>query len=143
MTNIIRFATEKHKLTGVHKHTAVFNAIISGQELLDLHMTGGKFTWSNNQENPTLERLDRILISKDWEKIFPAAIIHKLPREESDHNLLILSTQMSVPLRNLTFKFEISWLKDDRFVPLVKDIWDKPCFDGCALGRIQKIKKVK
>ena len=62
--NIIRFATEKNKPSGVHKHTDLFNSIISANELLDIQMVGGKYTWSNNQENPTLERLDRILISK-------------------------------------------------------------------------------
>jgi len=34
-------------------------------------MTGGLYTWSNNQENPILEKLDRILASKKWEDIFP------------------------------------------------------------------------
>jgi hypothetical protein len=37
------------------------------------------YTWSNNQENPTLEKLDRILVSKEWEGIFPNALVKKLP----------------------------------------------------------------
>jgi hypothetical protein len=49
----------------------VFNSIINTYELIDLGMTGGKFTWSNKQNNPTLERLDRYLVSKSWEDIFP------------------------------------------------------------------------
>jgi exonuclease III len=68
--NIIRFSTEKNK-GGIHKHSGVFNSIINTYELIDLGMTGGKFTWSNKQNNPTLERLDRYLVSKSWEDIFP------------------------------------------------------------------------
>jgi endonuclease/exonuclease/phosphatase family metal-dependent hydrolase len=83
--NIIRNSSEKNK-GGTHRHTSLFNSVINTFSLIDLHMSGGKFTWSNNQENPTLQRLDRFLVSSDWEKLFPMAIVHKLPRERSDHN---------------------------------------------------------
>jgi endonuclease/exonuclease/phosphatase family metal-dependent hydrolase len=49
-------------------------------------MTGGLFTWTNNQTPPVLDKLDRILMSKEWEDIFPQAIVKRLPREISDHN---------------------------------------------------------
>jgi endonuclease/exonuclease/phosphatase family metal-dependent hydrolase len=54
-------------------------------------MNGGMFTWTNNQENPTLEKLDRVLVTKEWEDIFPRASVNRLPREISDHNPLIIS----------------------------------------------------
>lgn len=44
-------------------------------------MSGGRFTWSNNQSDPTLEKLDRILMSREWEDIFPSVMVNKLPRE--------------------------------------------------------------
>lgn len=106
--NIIRFSSDKNKPSGVHKHTDLFNIIISTYELLDMHLVGGKYTWSNNQENPTLERLDRILISKQWENLFPTAFLYKLPREISDHNPLILSNQYGIPNRKISFKFKNS-----------------------------------
>jgi hypothetical protein len=47
-------------------------------------------------------------------------------------------------LKNLTFKFELSWLKDPQFRPLVQEIWNKPCHAETAFDRIQmKLKKVK
>ena len=136
--NIIRFSSDKNKPSGVHKHTDLFNNIISTYELLDMHLVGGKYTWSNNQENPTLERLDRILISKQWENLFPTAFLYKLPREISDHNPLILSNQYGIPNRKISFKFENSWLKDQEFKSLVAKIWNKPCYATSALERIQK-----
>jgi endonuclease/exonuclease/phosphatase family metal-dependent hydrolase len=42
--------------------------------------------------NPTLEKLDRILASKNWEDIFPNVLVKKLSREISDHNPLIISS---------------------------------------------------
>ena len=99
--NIIRFSSDKNKPSVVHKHTYLFNNIISIYELLDIHLVGGKYIWSNNQENPTLERLDRVLISKQWEDLFPSVFLYKLPREIFDHNPLILSTQTHQYEKNL------------------------------------------
>jgi exonuclease III len=56
---------------------------------------GGHYTWSNNQINPTLEKLDRFLMSSDWEDLFPLTTIHKIAREVSDHNPIILDTMES------------------------------------------------
>ena len=44
-------------------------------------MTGGCYTWSNKQDNPTLEKLDRVLMSPDWEDLYPLASVHKLVKE--------------------------------------------------------------
>jgi hypothetical protein len=41
-----------------------FSDFIFEQGLTDLPLTGGSFTWSNN-ENPTWSRLDRFLVSPD------------------------------------------------------------------------------
>ena len=59
-------------------------------------MTDGLYTWSNNQDFPTLEKLDRILVSEEWEDNFPYAIAKRLPREVSDHNPLIIFSGKSV-----------------------------------------------
>jgi endonuclease/exonuclease/phosphatase family metal-dependent hydrolase len=55
-------------------------------------MNGGLYTWSNNQDPPVLEKLDRILVSKSWEDLFPHALVRKLPREVSNHNPLIVTS---------------------------------------------------
>jgi hypothetical protein len=56
---------------------------------VEIHMVTGGFTWYNNQETPTLVKLDRALMSRSWENIFPLAKIKKLPRNLSDHNPLV------------------------------------------------------
>jgi hypothetical protein len=101
--NIIRYSSEKNK-KGLHKHSGVFNSITNTYELIDLQMSGGRYTWSNNHEVPTLEMLHRFLVCKNWEKTFPLAMVYKLPRdrEHSDHNPLILITEVKQSLRNST-----------------------------------------
>jgi hypothetical protein len=101
-------------------------------------MTGGSFTWSNNLTPPVLEKLDIILMSKDWEDIFPQAIVKRLPREISDHNPLIVSTGKCDNLPHIQFRFDLTWLKNPDFYTHVEDIWHKPCRAKTALDRIQQ-----
>lgn len=135
--NIIRSIQEKNKGGNVHRHTNSFNAIIDAYELREITMTGGKYTWSNNQPDPILEKLDRMLMSKEWEDIFPGVVINKLPREISEHNSLILHTELNQPLRHLEFRFEIAWFNQPEFMEKVAEIWNKACFANTALDRIK------
>jgi hypothetical protein len=88
-------------------------------------------------DNPTLEKLDGILVSKEWENLFPNTLISKLPREVSDHNPLILSTVPAKPTKIIHFRFELGWLSNPKFLPIVEKIWARPCRDKTALDKIQ------
>ena len=76
-----------------NKYIEVFNLIINSYELREVVMQGGKFTWSNRM-NPTLEKLDRVLISKDQEQDFPLCNVKKIPRYKSDHNPLVYGSDL-------------------------------------------------
>jgi exonuclease III len=65
--NIIKYSYEKNKNFHPSRFISTFNAIIYTHELRGVHMSGGMFTWSNNQRDPTLEKLDRVLMSRGWE----------------------------------------------------------------------------
>lgn len=97
--NILRYAHERNQPNGTQRFSGLFNTLINFHELRGIVMSGGLFTWSNNQEDPTLEKLDRILVSKGWEDIFPHALVKKLPRDVFDHNPLILSTRQYSSLK--------------------------------------------
>ncbi|WVZ97093.1 hypothetical protein U9M48_042654, partial [Paspalum notatum var. saurae] len=90
--NIIRFSHERNKIERMHRHSPLFNSVIQNYELVEIDMPGGQYTWSNNQEHPTLVKLDKVLMSKQWEIAFPQVLMQKLPREVSDHNPLIICT---------------------------------------------------
>ncbi|PNT76653.1 hypothetical protein BRADI_1g50965v3 [Brachypodium distachyon] len=49
-----------------------FRVVLDDLELIDLPIWGRRFTWSNEREDVTLSRIDRILISKEWGLKFPA-----------------------------------------------------------------------
>jgi hypothetical protein len=79
--NILRFASEKNKRFHPNKFSDMFDTILNMNELRKIHIAGGCFTWSNNQVDPTLEKLDRALMNIEWEILFPGVHITKKPRE--------------------------------------------------------------
>ena len=90
--NLLRSSAEKNKPIQNKRWMDMFNAVIGTYEMREIHMTGGAYTWSNNQANPTLEKLDHFLMSRDWELLFPMVTVHKLSRDVSDHCPIILDT---------------------------------------------------
>jgi hypothetical protein len=53
----------------------VFNNNIQVNGLREITIGGGKYTWSNNQTNPILEKLDMVLMSREWELLFPTVVL--------------------------------------------------------------------
>jgi exonuclease III len=107
--NILRFSFEKNKGIRRNKWSSLFNAIINSHDLREIDMSGGQYTWSNNQINPTLEKLDRFLMSSDWEDLFLLTTVHKVARDVSNHNPIILDT-----MENREMKKGLSDLKKSR-----------------------------
>ena len=135
--NIIRYSLEKNKSGGVQIFSDMFNTLFNFHELREIVMSGGIYTWSNNQDDPVLEKLERILVSRDWESIFPNSLVKRLPREISYHSPLILSSGPCKTIKHLEFKFELSWFSNPDFLPFVEKIWKKHCNASSTLDRIQ------
>jgi hypothetical protein len=89
-------------------------------------MSGRKYTWANALSIPTYEKLDRVLVSTEWEQKHPLATVIALCREISDHTPLLINTEggginsKNQPL----FKFELGWLLKDGFFEMVSDVWN-------------------
>lgn len=84
--NILRHSGEKNKKMVTSQYVDRFNSVINTMCLREIHIEGGMYTWSNNQSHPTLEKLDRVLMSCDWEDMFLLVTVRKLVRDVSDHN---------------------------------------------------------
>jgi endonuclease/exonuclease/phosphatase family metal-dependent hydrolase len=123
--NLLRDSTDKNTTLRPSRWNDMFNYIINTCELRELDMAGGQYTWSNNHSTPTLEKLDRFLVSKEWELLFPLTTVHKLAREVSDHNPLILDTMENREQRSREFRFEKRWLKEEDFLLRVDKVWAK------------------
>jgi hypothetical protein len=124
--NIIRNPGEKNNDKYDDKWPFLFNAIIDGLNLREIEMSGRKYTWANSLQNPTYERLDRVLASTEWEQQYPLATVEALSREISDHTPLLLSTgERSHNKGQPLFKFELSWLLKENFSDVVSEVWNK------------------
>ena len=83
--NLVRGVHEKNNGVIHANHTMLFNDWINRWALLELKPANRIFTWSNNQVDPIMATLDRILVSTDWEAKFPLSNFRTLPRPISDH----------------------------------------------------------
>jgi hypothetical protein len=45
----------------------IFNEIIDSLDLRELGLSSCQYTWANRRQTPTFEKLDRILVSVEWE----------------------------------------------------------------------------
>jgi hypothetical protein len=94
---------------------------------------------------PTYEKLDRVLVSTEWEQNFPLATIDALGREISDHTSLLLFTGgRSKVGRQLPFRFELGWLLKDGFFELVSRVWNEENRGGTPMQRWKnKIRRLR
>jgi hypothetical protein len=69
--NILRCPSEKNKDNFDQRWPFLFNAVIDGLSLKELEMSGRRFTRANNLANPTYEKLDRVLVTTDWDQKIP------------------------------------------------------------------------
>jgi hypothetical protein len=107
-----------------------FSDFIEDLNLVDLPLGGGgRFTWSSGTANPSLSRIDRFLISSDWEDQFPDVVQSMLPRPLSNHHPILLETG-KLTGGKCSFKFENMWLKTEGFVDRVKTWWSSYPFIG-------------
>ena len=109
-------------------------------------MTGVCYTWSNKQEIPTLEKLDRVLMSPEWEDLYTLASVHKLVKDISDHNPLLVdggSASSRTP-GSRCFKFDNAWLSNPELFPLVSEIWSRPVYTSNPIDSLNiKLKRIK
>ena len=70
--NVVRFPSERSSSTSFTSAMHRFSAFISELSRIDLPLVGGNFTWSNSREIASRSRLDRFLMSADWEEKFPS-----------------------------------------------------------------------
>ena len=65
-----------------------FNSWIREHALDDIDITNRTFTWSNRRVQPTLVKLDRVLVNAEWNLGFADTTATALPAVTSDHILI-------------------------------------------------------
>jgi exonuclease III len=120
--NMILYASEKNNENLDRRMMARFRRFVQEQELKDLYMHGRVYTWSNEREIPTMTRIDRALVSVDWDLQNPDALLQAMSSSISDHAPLHLSLSAAFRPKQ-RFKFELFWLNLEGIDEAIKEAW--------------------
>ena len=102
-----------------------FRHFINEMELQELYLKGRLYTWSNERDTPTLERLDRVFTSEEWTLAFPDHELSALATECSDHAPLLLKSDCTF-MHCMRFRFENFWPKCEGYLQVVEEAWNAP-----------------
>jgi len=134
--NIMRHPDDKSKGHFDTKWPNIFNAVIESVDLKEIVMSGQQYTWAEPGDDPTYEKLDRVLVSTEW-NFFPLSTLQSRDRSQSDHTPLILNSGSSTHNnKQTTFKFEREWLIRDGFF-MVAHLWPLKNRGGTTMERWQ------
>jgi hypothetical protein len=118
--NIYRYVHEKNNANINWAAMDEFNAWINEMELMDIEISNSCFTWSNKRREPTLVKLDRVLVNVNWSQKFLHSELRSLLRPTSDHKNVILDTAYST-FQPRIFWFEDYWLTNVELVTITKN----------------------
>jgi hypothetical protein len=105
-------------------HVNAFNDWIYSWGQIELNDPTRTYSWSNNQSNPILAKLDRVLVSVDWDIKYPTSKVVMLPKGLSDHNPIKISFGVKNYIKDPIFYFEKWWLELEEFADVVARAWD-------------------
>ena len=116
--NQIYRARDKNRANVDRSRLVRFRNTLNACELKEIHLQNRRFTWSNEQNNPTLCKLDSFFCNANWDIKFVTHILHALSSSLSDHCHLLLANN-SGPKRPKSFRFENHWIKMPGFQNVV------------------------
>lgn len=108
--NLIRGNKDRNKGQGDPNLIELFNKFIGNFHFREVFISGPRYTWSNKQLDPTLIKLDRILMSESWESNFPTCFAWSKARVGSDHCPVVLNSGDQGLIRSSYFSFDEQWL---------------------------------
>ncbi|XP_075665339.1 uncharacterized protein LOC142635002 [Castanea sativa] len=120
-----------------------FSEFVEDLNLVDLPLEGGSFTWSSGFDQPMMFRIDRALVTPDWEDHFPNVSQRILPCTVSDHSPILLEAG-GMARGKSPFRFENMWLKSEGFVDRAHTWWNRYSFVGTpSFVLAKKLKALK
>ena len=90
---MIRFPCECSRRGRVPSTMWRFSEVIDDLDLRDLPLQRGPFTWSGGLNSQSMSRLDRFLVTKDWECHFSGVVQYTLRRPVFDHFPILLDRE--------------------------------------------------
>ena len=127
--NEILSPNERSRGGRISKSMRRFADVLNDLGLRDLPLQGGHYTWQGGPNGRSMSRLDRFLVSPDWESQCNKVIQRRLPRPVSDHFPIMLDSE-GVRSGPTPFRFELMWLKYEGFKEILKGWWQDLQYHG-------------
>ncbi|XP_044376635.1 uncharacterized protein [Triticum aestivum] len=102
----------------------MFNAWIRDHGLDEIEISNRQFTWSNKRDNPTLVRLDRVLVNTDWLLGFAQTSASAVPTVTSDHVPIPVQFSNQITKSN-PFRMENHWLAMEDTRRIILEGWTR------------------
>jgi hypothetical protein len=135
--NLIYRTSDKNTNHFIRAMMNRFKRLIEDLALKEIPLHGRQYTWSNQQVNPVLVKLDKVLCSVDWEILFPNVLLQSIASQDSDHCPLILGLTYNRTGRR-RFHFEAFWTKLDDFQDTVVDVWNSVQATTCPFNTLDR-----
>ena len=127
--NEVLFPNERSRGGRLSNSMRRFSDILNDLDLRDLPLQGGPYTWSGGLNGSSMSRLDRFLVTADWESHCNKVTQRRLPRPVSDHFPIMLDSD-GIRTGLTPFRFELMWLKYEGFKDILKGWWQNLHFYG-------------
>ncbi|MCH97275.1 LINE-1 reverse transcriptase like [Trifolium medium] len=119
-----------------------FRQFVEGMEVIDVPVTGKKFTWFS-ADGKVMSRLDRFLLSEGFIEKGGVSGQWVGDRDISDHYLIWLICS-KLDWGPKLFKFNNCWLDHAEFKPFVENLWGNLQIEGKKAYVIkEKLKRIK
>ena len=116
--NIVLSPKERNLVGRLSHSMRRFIEVLNELGIRDLPLQGVPFTWRGGLNNQCMFRLDRFLVTADWESQFSNVIQSTLPRPVSDHCPVLLDSD-GIKSGPSPFRFE----KFEGFKDLLRGWW--------------------
>lgn len=97
------------------------------------------------KDNPSMPKLERILVCTQWEQANPTATAKVVKRPTSNHIPICLSTNVDDQVRRRKkFCFKKMWLRNEEVLDIIKENWTLPTCINDAVGYlVRKVRRLQ